>query len=1667
MKAGGSHNHYGRTWLRLLPYIMLLVPLAVLNLGFRFLANIELHWQERSQSEIALQELEALTRSSSVEYRLNRAAGQFADKIETLLEKYARKDGPGVTQSAQTADGKTSDDQLKTALKLGAQASLAALFPKYKLHVFRKTSADAGAELFFTRSDKVESKRAMALIFDYLVDQHREKALSAGLKKQRDKLAENYFGKTVRSEAYANSQKGKTSFILHEDQPHWFIWDYHSIKDHGIWGYFVTARIEKDDRSTAQRLALTECSSRGNGLAGFLPLGDISAPGVLFKKLEESQLFKAWRRSKIRPVDKYFAHWLAHGPPPTEQIGNYRVYSYLGKDSDYLTVFLAPVPEARAIPVWMRLLNISVIMLCLLLSLRGLLLNRWLETGLTLRFLLLYFLAATFPLGMLTVTAVAYHYQSSRLAQNQIADDLEGCLRQIETRKMQIQEEYQTTARKLFTNPQLNELIARHGIKAEIVKDKIVTAFQNRENPLPLLGFYLLDVSGNGTGYVEGATEAQLYDIFSVYRAAIVNNLRKKYSAGNAGVTLPEFKVTEQEMFGSQAYSSVTGNDLELEIEKRRNFCLSQRSGEGTANFIYDFLHIEGRTSALLFFAWDDKILFENSIKSAVANFRTSFPQFSFIAFRNTPQGLKTLFKPEDELARQLFSGAARIAESSVARGGTAKEHLNGYSVVAMPFGQNSELVIAGLFNHLRIATEEKNRRQIFILLIAVALIIAGVCAYFTAAFLLSPITRLKSALDRVAGGEYSAPVNSERADELGNLTREFAQMIEGVKERERLATLLSDHAVEALARNTGTAAECDARTFNGIALVSDIRSFTTLCETYPTSAITEMLNHHFAVMAEIIAANGGRIYKFIGDAIEAVFDEDDVATTAERALKAAIEMHAALGESNRNRAGKGQFTYAFGVGLARGKFYAGSVGSEDTRLDYSIIGEHFNRAAQLEATTKHCATLPVAFDREIADLLKNIISTTEIANGGIEAMTLAANDNFSTTISEKYSLAANATPLKQANTVDSAIDSESESFFQKNYKLATLAMFAVFILLTGFGIYTGFALKNQSVAMFNQNRAEKETYRLARQMKSEDAAKIAFETKIVSCIKSIESSLSFAYKPEEADLIAQKVKSLVKEFNAIGIEPRLVMAISNRKRSPEPPQIVFSHGIADDQTGFYRKLSQYCHLYLQNVERDELEKEVELHCGEILGTTKSANFIAYEKVGSSLEINPAGENELFYWNCIRVSDDRAAGALPENNHELVNLPSSRYRIAGVVIFSVPESQIRTNPELLIQGYTEPEYKIALLSDSGKVNSSNGFPERLLPTSSTAGTPASDDYRVEYEQINIGKTPHQLIVARKMPPPLVDMSLVAVLLLLVAAPMIFYVHRSLYAQTTLTRSVQSKLIFSIILTAIIPLLTVAFVSDYFVSENHRAMIHQQRLEIQRYLDAFELRQYFIQSRVTRLIRNLSNDPQIIRLARELDQNPASKEVRAKLRDIFADFFIKINDDDDWASNVTARDALLISRKNWEFSHNINKNQRPDNFAGVLSQIAKHILKRITGDGQADNMSMKDFKSELYFEGAMQSIRSNFGDEAYIKLTNAITQLVEFEITTGAAGLITVPLPNLDNPEYMLIWMFSLSRGSYLTRIAENTLGPFAVFTIEYQKYGKLTSKFASIPAGLA
>ncbi|KAF1083499.1 MAG: hypothetical protein GQF41_0277 [Candidatus Rifleibacterium amylolyticum] len=1642
MKTVGS-GHDSK-WLRLLPYFMFLLPVLVLNLGFYFLANIERHWNERRQDETARQELEALTRSSNFEYQFSRRTGKFVDQVEKLLQENI--DDPEAFQ------------------RLGelSQNSFSALIPDFKLHFFKKSNSDKGSELFFTRSSKIESKRVMALIFDYMLDLHQERAIAPEIKKQRNKLAQSYFGKTVHSEAYASSQKGRISYILHDRQPHWFIWDYHYSKDGSIWGYFIAAKINDHSNSLVKRIALEECSRRGTGLAAFIPLiaGD-TRPAQCLGRLEMSPTFQHWRKTRIRPLNSNLAHWLAYGAPQPEKIGNFKIFSYLGEDTDHLTVFLSPLPKIRNTPRWIRMLNLIFATAVLLLSLRGLLLNIWFEPGLKWRFLMLYFLAATFPLGILTVTAIAYHYQTAKSAQNQIAENLEGCLRQFETRKTQIQEEYQNTSRLLFTDSELSLMIEQHGIDGLEVKDRILDSFRNRDMPLPLLGFYLLDLTGKGIEFAEAGAAGRLKDIFAIYRAQIIINLRNQFAISNPSAILPEFKLSEEEKLGAKAYSSVTGNPFLVELEKRRNFVLSQSSGGGTASLIYDYLNVQGHKRAALFIAWDGRELFEKSIRNTIESFKTSFPEFSFIAFKSTPQGLKILFQPESTALEKHMTDITKTAESAVARGGSIKEHLTGLSVVAMPFGNDSEVVIAGVSSHSSIEAEGSRRQSILIVLLMISLFVVAICAYFTAAFLLTPITELKSALAGVTAGNYNVHLDSVRTDELGNLTHEFASMIEGIKERERLASLLSDHAVEALAGHKGTGATNDARAFTGIALVSDIRSFTTLCETYDTNQITAMLNHHFAIMASIIASNDGKIYKFIGDAIEAVFNGDNAEEVADKSLKAALEMHAAMKLINQKRASNGEFTYKFGVGLAYGELYAGSVGNESTRLDYCITSEAFRRAGELEALTRNYPHLPVAFDDKIAGFVSKLTAKKIPEQQNHVAMTIGDNDEWSNRIIADFSFMSHDALCNSRVKSTEVTGSKSTAASDSRYNWLAVSLIAFFAVSVAFGVYLGLAFGQHSENEYNKTLAQEQLFRLIRQIKSEKAFAAAYENAMLRLIKDIESDLSYRYNPAEGRNFSKNIEQTIAQIRSRGIEPSRVFAVSCKpENATAPPDIVYSLGIGESHKDHFFLLANYFCNYYQKRAHDHMPPLLDPFTSELFGMAIPAQHLCTERIAISTPVKNGELNELFYWKYVLAKPESSANqALPAENHLMAGWENDNSRIAGLVMFAIPEKLAQKSIELLVHEYSDEYNQIAAVSNNGVICKSHQFPQELIPSLNATGTLTNGNYAIASASICAGNDIWQMSIVRRLPRSgKVDLNILALLLACITAIGIRYFHLTVFGTTGLARSIQHKLIASILLTAVIPMFTVMFVSNYFSRENHRVMLHQQKLEIKHFLDTYEYKLSFDNVRVINMLTSFARNSETLKLARQLDQNPESEEVKEQLRNLFHKHLDQLSAFKSWCFGTTLREAVLVSRKNWDLNFSNSRSREKEDFANVLSQIGKHVLSQMSSS-RSDDLTMKDLKSDLFYDSAMQSIRSNFGDEAYIKTTNAINQMVEFEVTTGAAGMLTTPLPSIEHPEFMIVWLTEQRRGNYFTIMAKRNKGPFAIFTVEHQAYGELSPAF--------
>jgi adenylate cyclase len=162
--------------------------------------------------------------------------------------------------------------------------------------------------------------------------------------------------------------------------------------------------------------------------------------------------------------------------------------------------------------------------------------------------------------------------------------------------------------------------------------------------------------------------------------------------------------------------------------------------------------------------------------------------------------------------------------------------------------------------------------------------------------------------------------------------------------------------------------------------LFADIRGFTTLSEQKLPYDIVFILNRYFRSMGEAIEGAGGRVDKFIGDGIMALFGVDQSPEQGcLTALAAARAMAQRLEELNELLKADLPAPLRIGIGIHVGPAIVGEMGYARA-TSITAIGDTVNTASRLEAKTKEFGAQLVISQR-VAEL------------GGIENPTWPSED--------------------------------------------------------------------------------------------------------------------------------------------------------------------------------------------------------------------------------------------------------------------------------------------------------------------------------------------------------------------------------------------------------------------------------------------------------------------------------------------------------------------------------------------------------------------------------------------------------------------------------------------------------------------------------------------------
>jgi adenylate cyclase len=138
--------------------------------------------------------------------------------------------------------------------------------------------------------------------------------------------------------------------------------------------------------------------------------------------------------------------------------------------------------------------------------------------------------------------------------------------------------------------------------------------------------------------------------------------------------------------------------------------------------------------------------------------------------------------------------------------------------------------------------------------------------------------------------------------------------------------------------------------------LFSDLEGFTALTEQIPPHEVVGFLNRYFTAMAEPLAAHGGRIDAYMGDAMLVVWDGADPVRDAQNAAKAALAMLERMEALQLERLAEGKRPVKVRIGLSSGKALVGEIGAPQFR-QWTVIGDVVNTASRLEALNKQFHT--------------------------------------------------------------------------------------------------------------------------------------------------------------------------------------------------------------------------------------------------------------------------------------------------------------------------------------------------------------------------------------------------------------------------------------------------------------------------------------------------------------------------------------------------------------------------------------------------------------------------------------------------------------------------------------------------------------------------------------
>lgn len=213
----------------------------------------------------------------------------------------------------------------------------------------------------------------------------------------------------------------------------------------------------------------------------------------------------------------------------------------------------------------------------------------------------------------------------------------------------------------------------------------------------------------------------------------------------------------------------------------------------------------------------------------------------------------------------------------------------------------------------------------------------------------------IRTAMNRGAYDFLCKPINFEDLEmTIDKTIAHVAQLkstLQAIKENNILKMYVDENVLNFMNRREYEATIMNNENIEATVMFADIAGFTAITEKESPDVVVKLINKYFDISVKQIIDFGGRIDKFMGDCVMAVFKGE---FHLDRAIEASLSIKNHIESIEEKFSENLTYLPKISIGLKSGEMISGNIGSATLRrLDFTVIGDTVNTAQRLQSASK------------------------------------------------------------------------------------------------------------------------------------------------------------------------------------------------------------------------------------------------------------------------------------------------------------------------------------------------------------------------------------------------------------------------------------------------------------------------------------------------------------------------------------------------------------------------------------------------------------------------------------------------------------------------------------------------------------------------------------------